>query len=167
MKQLGEADVTRRDPPPANLYGGTVEQVRDLCLQRPNEIVSGDPTVGVDSPERLIRQIPPSPQETPGLAERAVKVEVFETLQGILSNKGMNRSLGRQDLTRGHNMRAQALLLPLSSSGTKKVKPPEAVPIPFDHLPSRSVLLIGGLRRTGRVDPVLISAHRVNPLSDY
>jgi hypothetical protein len=104
VKQLDETGVTRRDAPPANLHGGTADQVRGLGLQCPHEIVSGDPTVGVDSPERLIRQIPPSPQETLRLAERAVEGEVFETLQGILSNKGMDRSFGRQDPARLSDM---------------------------------------------------------------
>jgi hypothetical protein len=80
VKQLGETDVAHFYPSPTNLYGGTVDQMRGLALQRPHEIVSGDSTVGVDSPVRLVGEVPLSLQQTLRLADRAVKGEVFEAL---------------------------------------------------------------------------------------
>jgi hypothetical protein len=80
VKQLGETDVAHLYPSPTNLYWGTADQMRGLALQRPHEIVSGDSTVGVDSPVRLVGEVPLSLQQTLRLADRAVKGEVFESL---------------------------------------------------------------------------------------
>jgi hypothetical protein len=104
VKQLGETDVTHLYPSPTNLYGGTADQMRGLALQRPHEIVSGDPTDSVDSAERLVGEVPLSLQQTLRLADRAVKGEVFEALQGVLGHKGMDRSFGRQDPARLSDM---------------------------------------------------------------
>jgi hypothetical protein len=54
--------------------------MRGLALQRPHEIVSGDPTDSVDSAERLVGEVPLSLQETLRLSDCAVKGEVFEAL---------------------------------------------------------------------------------------
>jgi hypothetical protein len=136
VEHLPETNIMWFHPPSPHLQRRPLGQGGNLDLQGPAQIFPVDAPAGKVPTENLAGEIPPSPEEGSGFAHRPIEGEAFHPLQGVLGDKAMNRSLGRQDPGGIRHMRPQAHLLAPDlcrrfdpPATAKQVKPSEALPL--------------------------------------